>query len=188
MTEPPLIAFKRGPSSDTTLDVFGVEVTFLVENKHTGGRFGVLEYVSKPGHEPPPHWHEHEDEVFYIVEGHFEMHCGDQVFQVKAGECIFLPKRKPHGFIIRSPRLRAICVIQPSGAEQALRILGVPKDGSQRSTGSTYASAMKDPGNPLKVAAEFGVHNLSRDEIAVSMPHFPLPASQIGCDAWPRCT
>jgi mannose-6-phosphate isomerase-like protein (cupin superfamily) len=121
MTEAPPIAFKRRSSSDTTLDVFGVDVTFLVENEHTGGRFGVLEYVSKPGHEPPPHWHEHEDEVFYIVEGQFEVHCGDQVFQVDAGGCIFLPKRKPHGFIIRSPHLRAVCVIQPSGAEQAFR-------------------------------------------------------------------
>ena len=176
MTEIPSIAFKRRPSSDTTLDVFGVDVTFLVENEHTGGRFGVLEYVSKPGHEPPPHWHEHEDEVFYIVEGHLEMHSGDQVFPVEAGECVFLPKRKPHGFIIRSPRLRAICVIQPSGAEQAFRILGLPKNGSERRpAGSTYASAMKDPQNPLKVAAQFGVHNLTRDEIAVSMPHFPLP-------------
>lgn len=179
MTEASPTAFKRAPSSDTTLDVFGVDVTFLVENEHTGGRFGVLEYVSKPGHEPPPHWHEHEDEVFYVVEGHFEMHCGEQVFQVKAGECIFLPKQKPHGFIIRSPRLRAICVIQPSGAEQALRILGVPKDGGQRRpTGATYASAMRDRANPLKVAAQFGVHILSRDEIAVSLPHFLLPDSQ----------
>ena len=176
MTEASPIAFKRGPSPDTTLDVFGVDVTFLVENEHSGGRFGVLEYVSKPGHEPPPHWHEHEDEVFYIVEGQFEVHCGDQVLQVEAGECVFLPKRKPHGFIIRSPHLRAICVIQPSGAEQAFRILGLPKNGRERRpANTTYASAMKDPDNPLKVAAQFGVHNLTRDEIAASMPHYPLP-------------
>ena len=176
MTEASPIAFKRGPSPDTTLDVFGVDVTFLIENEHTGGRFGVLEYVSKPGHEPPPHWHEHEDEVFYIVKGQCEVHCGDQVLQVEARECVFLPKRKPHAFIIRSPRFRAICVIQPSGAEQALRMLGLPKNGrDRRPAGATYASAMKDPDNPLKVAAQFGVHNLTRDEIAISMPHFPLP-------------
>jgi len=175
MIESSSVAFKRSPSAETTLDVFGVDVTFLVEDAHTGGRFGMVEYVSKPGHEPPPHWHEHEDEVFYIVEGHLEMHVGDQVFQVEVGECIFLPKRKPHGFVVRSPRLRAICVIQPSGAEQALKILGVPKNGVQRRpTGSTYASAMLDPANHLKVAAQFGVHNLSREQIAVSMPHFPL--------------
>jgi mannose-6-phosphate isomerase-like protein (cupin superfamily) len=175
MTEAP-IAFKRSPSPKSTLDVFGVDVTFLVEKEHTCGRFGMLEYVSKPGHEPPPHLHEHEDEVFYIIEGRFEVHCGDQVLQVEAGECVFLPKRKPHGFIIRSPFLRAICVIQPSGAEQAFRILGLPKNArDRRPDGSTYASAIKDPDNPLKVAALFGVHNLTRDEIAASMPHFPLP-------------
>jgi hypothetical protein len=105
------------------------------------------------------------------------MHCGEQVLQVEAGECVFLPKRKPHGFILRSPRMRAICVIQPSGAEQALKLLGVPMGGSQpRPTASTYASAMLDPDTPLEdVAARFGVHTLSRDEIAVSMPQFPLP-------------
>jgi len=58
MTESSLVAFKRGPSPERTLDVFGVDVTFLVEGVHTDGRFGMLEYVSKPGHEPPPHWHE----------------------------------------------------------------------------------------------------------------------------------
>jgi mannose-6-phosphate isomerase-like protein (cupin superfamily) len=176
MTDASSVAFKRAPSPETTLDVFGVDVTFLVEKEHTGGRFGMLEYVSKPGHEPPPHWHEDEDEVFYVVEGCFEVHCGDQILRVKAGESVFLPKRKPHGFIIRSPRLRAICVIQPSGAEQAFRILGLPKNGRvRRPAEATYASAMKDPNNPLKVAAQFGVHNLTRDEIAASMPHFPLP-------------
>jgi len=168
------VAFKRRPSPETTLDVFGVDVTLLVEHEHTAGRFGVLEYVSTPGHEPPPHWHEHEDEVFYVIEGHLEMHCGDQVLHVEAGECVFLPKRKPHGFIIRSPHLRAACVIQPSGAEQAFRVLGFPKNGDQRRpAGSSYAS---DPDGLQKVALQFGVHNLSRDEIAVSMPHFPLPS------------
>jgi quercetin dioxygenase-like cupin family protein len=81
MIESSSVAFKRSPSAETTLDVFGVDVTFLVENAHTGGRFGMVEYVSKPGHEPPPHWHEHEDEAFYIVEGYLEMHVGDQVFR-----------------------------------------------------------------------------------------------------------
>jgi hypothetical protein len=49
MTESSLVAFKRKPSAETTLDVFGVDVTLLVENEHTGGRFAVLEYVSKTG-------------------------------------------------------------------------------------------------------------------------------------------
>ena len=170
------VAFTRKPSPETTLDVFGVDVTLLVQHEDTAGRFGVVEYVSKPGLEPPPHWHEWEDEVFYLIEGQLEMHCGDQVFHVEPGECVFLPKRKPHGFIVRSPRMRAVCVIQPSGAERAFRILGLPKNGTERRpAGSTYASAVTDSDGLLKVALQFGVHNLSRDEIAVSMPHFPLP-------------
>ena len=174
-TAPPSssVAFKRRPSPETTLDVFGVDVTLLVQHEDTAGRFGVVEYVSKPGLEPPPHWHEWEDEVFYLIEGQLEMHCGDQVFHVEPGECVFLPKRKPHGFIVRSPRMRAVCVIQPSGAEQAFRILGLPKNGTERRlAGSTY---MTHPDDLRKVALQFGVHNLTREEIAVSMPHFPIP-------------
>jgi len=105
-----------------------------------------------------------------------EVHCGEQVLEVTDGECVFLPKRKPHGFIIRSPHLRALCVIQPSGAEQAFRILGVPKNSAKRQTaGATYTSPMKDPDNPLRVSEQFGVHNLTREEIAVALPHYPLP-------------
>lgn len=177
MTTSSSLAFKRGPSPETSLDVFGVDVTMLVENQDTGGRFGVLEYVTKPGLEPPPHVHEHEDEVFYIIEGQIEAHCGDQVLRVNAGECLFLPKKKPHAFIVRSPSLRALGVIQPSGAEQAFRILGVPKNSANpQNDGATYASVMKRPDNPLKVALQFGVYNLTREEIAVELPHFPLPA------------
>jgi hypothetical protein len=36
------------------------------------------------------------------------------------------------------------------------------------------SSAMLDLAKPLKVAAQFGVHNLSRDEMAAALPHFPL--------------
>jgi hypothetical protein len=42
------IAFTRKPSEETTVDVFGVNVTFLVEGEPTGDRCGVLEYVSMP--------------------------------------------------------------------------------------------------------------------------------------------
>jgi hypothetical protein len=59
MTEATPMAFTSSLFTDTTLDVFGVDVSFLVENEHTGGRFDVLEYVSNPGHEPLLHGHEH---------------------------------------------------------------------------------------------------------------------------------
>jgi hypothetical protein len=118
---------------------------------------------------PPPHWHEQEDEVFYVVEGHMEAHCGDQVFQVHAGESLFLPKRKPHGFIVRSPRLRAMCVIQPSGAERSLRSLGRPKNlGGRLPLGSADGPAIEILDNTVDVAARFGVHTLTRDEIVSS--------------------
>ena len=59
--------------------------------RHSGGRFGIWEYVSKPGREPPPHRHTYEDEVFYIiVEGRMEALCGERVLEVAAGAASLL--------------------------------------------------------------------------------------------------
>jgi hypothetical protein len=35
---------------------------------------------------------------------------------------------------------------------------------------------MKDSDNPPKVSIQLGVHNLTREEIAVALPHYPLQA------------
>ena len=90
--------------------------------------------------------------MFYVIEGHLEMHCGEQVLHVEPGACVFLPKRKPHGFIIRSPHLRAVCVIQPSGAEQAFRVLGLPKNGAER-----RPPALRTPGPDGLQKVPFGL-------------------------------
>jgi mannose-6-phosphate isomerase-like protein (cupin superfamily) len=79
---------------------------------------------------PPLHVHEREDELFYVVEGHYLFQCGDQSVQVSQGGLVYLPKGIPHGFrnIGSTPGV-LLNTITPGGFEQFFaEIDELPKD------------------------------------------------------------
>jgi quercetin dioxygenase-like cupin family protein len=92
--------------------------TNLAETKDTGGAFLFMEATLDPGTEPPPHVHSREHELFYVLEGEFDVYVGKDAFK-GPGDCIFLPKFTPHAFVIRSRRLRVLALFTPSGLEDA---------------------------------------------------------------------
>jgi quercetin dioxygenase-like cupin family protein len=53
---------------------------------------------SRPGQGPPPHVHRHETEVFYILEGQFEVAIGGQKMTVSAGAMVVAPRDIAHTF------------------------------------------------------------------------------------------
>lgn len=42
------------------------------------------------------HHHDHEDELFYVVKGSFDMHLPDKIITVNEGEFIIIPKGTEH--------------------------------------------------------------------------------------------
>jgi mannose-6-phosphate isomerase-like protein (cupin superfamily) len=42
------------------------------------------------------HHHEQEDELFYVVKGHFEMHYRERVDVINEGEFVIIPKMTEH--------------------------------------------------------------------------------------------
>lgn len=57
-----------------------------------GGRLGVsLSRVPKGRTMCPFHYHEHEDEVFFVLSGRGVLRYGDDVREVRAGDCISCP-------------------------------------------------------------------------------------------------
>ena len=52
-----------------SLTVVGDVLTFKLSASDTGGRFVLGELLVGPGGGPPPHLHEREDELFYLLEG-----------------------------------------------------------------------------------------------------------------------
>jgi mannose-6-phosphate isomerase-like protein (cupin superfamily) len=167
----PLVAYKRRRSLDSSNWYMGSLLTFLAESKDTGGSFTLLEGLLKPGNEPPPHVHGREDELFYILEGEMDMYVGNEVFNAGAGECLFLPRLKPHTFIVRSPRLRTLVLFMPGGLEDCFRARSSRAEKLELpSEAATYSSSDLEP--VIRAFEEYGARFLTPGEVAEQMPSY----------------
>jgi mannose-6-phosphate isomerase-like protein (cupin superfamily) len=152
--------------------------TNLAEKKDTNGAFFLVEAMLAPGTEPPPHVHTREDELFYVLEGEFDVYVGKEAFKVEMGECVFLPRFRPHAFVIRSPRLRVLALFTPAGLEEAFRGMSTPAQRLELPTGAvTYSTG--DLRHTAQRLSEYGARFLAPDEIADQLPLYPksLPSN-----------
>jgi hypothetical protein len=53
--------------------------TLKASGDQTGGSFGLVEVSTPEGSGPPPHVHEREDELFYVLEGTYEVTVGGEL-------------------------------------------------------------------------------------------------------------
>src|SRR4029450_206110 len=185
-TSSPLTAFKRARSLGLSQWESGNLPRNLAEKKDTNGAFFLVEAMLAPGTEPPPHVHTREDELFYVLEGEFDVDVGNEAFKVKTGECVFLPRFRPHAFVIRSPRLRVLALSTPAGLEEAFRGMSSPAERLELPTGAvTYSTG--DLKQTAQRLSEYGARFLTPAEVADQLPLYPksLPsnASKFTADA-----
>jgi len=177
-TLPELQAFKRAPSLGLSQWENGNLTTNLAEKKDTNGAFFLVEAVLAPGTEPPPHVHSREDELFYVLEGEFDVYVGKEAFKVEAGECVFLPRFEPHAFVIRSPRLHVLALFTPAGLEEAFRGMSTPAERLELPTGAvTYSTG--DLKQTAQRLSEYGARFLAQDEIADQLPSYPNSTTEL---------
>lgn len=81
-TSTTLRAFKRGTSLERSKWYMGMLLTNLAEASDTSGAFSLFEATLVPGTEPPPHVHSRDDELFYVLEGEFDVYVGKEVHGV----------------------------------------------------------------------------------------------------------
>ena len=177
-TVPKLKAYKRAPFLGLSQWENGNLTTNLAEKRDTNGAFFLVEAMLAPGSEPPPHVHTREDELFYVLEGEFDVYIGKEAFKVETGECVFLPRFKPHAFVIRSPRLRVLALFTPAGLEEAFRGVSTPAQRLELPTEAVAYSAggLKQTAQRL---SEYGARFLTPDEIVEQLPLYPkrLPSN-----------
>lgn len=78
--------------------VFGASMTYKVTAEDTGGAYSLAMEITPPHGGLPLHIHHREDEAMYILEGEYEIQCGDQVFRAIPGTFAFLPKNVPNRY------------------------------------------------------------------------------------------
>jgi quercetin dioxygenase-like cupin family protein len=86
------------PGAGKAVGVLGGRSVFKVLSDQTGGAYAVLEQEIPAGHGPPLHVHRRETEIFYILEGQFELTVGGQKMAAPAGTTAVCPRDIPHTF------------------------------------------------------------------------------------------
>jgi quercetin dioxygenase-like cupin family protein len=116
------------PGSGRVVGVLGGQSTFKVLSEQTGGAYALLEQQISPGHGPPLHVHRHETEIFYVLEGTFEITLGDQVIVAPKGATAVGPRNIPHTFRDIGPETGKLLltVIPGRFADYFLEVDGLP--------------------------------------------------------------
>jgi quercetin dioxygenase-like cupin family protein len=86
------------PGGGKVVGILRGQSTFKVLSAQTGGAYAVLEQLIPAGHGPPLHVHRHETEIFYILEGTFEVTVGGDTVAAPAGTIATCPRDIPHKF------------------------------------------------------------------------------------------
>ena len=87
--------------------------------EENGGAFAIGEHPLEPGVlGAPPHTHEREDEISFVVEGQIGVLLGEEVHEVEAGGYVLKPRGIPHAFWNPGPEpARIVEIFSPAGFE-----------------------------------------------------------------------
>jgi mannose-6-phosphate isomerase-like protein (cupin superfamily) len=97
-------AYKRSPALTNSTRYKGILVSHMAGTTDNNGAFDLMITKMRRGTEPPPHVHSREDELFCLLSGGIRVYVDGEVFPVTAGECMFLPRRKPMHSLLRLRR------------------------------------------------------------------------------------
>jgi quercetin dioxygenase-like cupin family protein len=165
--------YKRSPALDNSKWYKGILISELATSSDTNGAMDFVESKMRKGTEPPPHVHDREDELFYVLKGALRVFAAGEVFNVEAGETVFLPRQVPHAYLIQSEDCHVLALITPGGFINAVNKMNAPaRTMDIPSDMETYATA--DLAATVAIFTQYGVRMLSPEEIAQHLPAYPL--------------
>jgi len=135
----------------------GHTFSFLLDAGQTAGAFALIHCYFRRGGEPPAHFHQNEDETFYILEGEIRFHIGDKKFTAKAGELAYAPKKIPHQFSLVTETAKALLLIAPAGIETFFNEFSVPAQSLELPPIPEGQPPAEFFDNMLKRATELGI-------------------------------
>jgi quercetin dioxygenase-like cupin family protein len=107
------------PDAGKTLLLRGTRVEYKMAGSRLSGGPTVLEFIAAPGFSTGAHIHRTIEELFYVVEGEFELRVGDETYRARAGTFASVPPSVAHGFgNPGTTPARLLLTISPAGVHE----------------------------------------------------------------------
>jgi quercetin dioxygenase-like cupin family protein len=105
----------------------GNTITVLVSGEDTGGAFAALHVIKPSGSSTPPHSHDAETEVSYVLSGSLGVETEGRITAVPPGGLIVLPPARPHRLFNDSgAHVREFLLCAPARFDQFVAAAGTP--------------------------------------------------------------
>jgi len=116
----PVRAFVVPPGAGTVIrGPVGGPTIIKAGTAETGGSFAFLENHIAARQGPPLHVHAREDEMWYVLDGHFRFRADDALLDAPVGSFVFVPRGTAHCFQnIGDEMARILVMFTPSGMER----------------------------------------------------------------------
>jgi mannose-6-phosphate isomerase-like protein (cupin superfamily) len=136
---------------------FGSPHLFKAAAHDTAGRFDFLTMAMAPMTGPPLHYHEEQDDTFYVLEGLLTVQAGEEILDLGPGDFISIPPRMAHTFdnLHNGDNVvRAINVMTPGGLFPTIEDMARVPPGPEQADGIKEATRRRGTlivGPPLRV-------------------------------------
>lgn len=119
--------FVLGPDDGDAYWWLGSLTINKLDGERTRSGIDIVDHRVPAGYAPPRHVHDGQDEVFFVIDGHFDVQCGERSWEAGPGSLVFLPRGVPHGFTVSSDGpARTLLINSPAGFSDLIRELGEP--------------------------------------------------------------
>lgn len=126
-----------------------------VSGKDTAGDLAIFQStLMSPKSGPRLHVHFYQDEIFYVLEGEYLFQVGEEKYQMKPGDTIFLPRNVPHTWVQLHDTGKMLVILQPAGKieEFFLKVASLDQEATPEEIAKIIAAHdQKVVGPPLKV-------------------------------------
>lgn len=124
MTAPLLHPVSRGPEEGEALWVLGGLYTYRALPAETAA-YLLVEIEGPAGFAAPLHFHEGEEEGFYVVSGKVRFVVGDRTIEASAGSFVLVPRGDRHAFVFVSSDAKLLLLLSPGTEhEELFRAIG----------------------------------------------------------------
>lgn len=116
----PIDAFVVLPGEGTPIQgPVGGATVIKARTETTGGSFAMMENLVPPLQGPPLHRHAREDEMWYVVDGHFRFLADGKVLDAPTGSFVFVPRGVAHCFQnTGTGEAKILVMFTPAGMER----------------------------------------------------------------------